>query len=112
MVGQNSDDSIPFYKIDNGVVPSPEYGLEELIDNGSTERLRAFCVDELNRIPAHSFGKAVTILQRINSRIDRLPERKKYVYKIQNFDIETDILDLYWKHIIVNYDSNYIWCFL
>ena len=92
-VGFDSDDAIPFYKIDNGVIPSPEYGIEEILDNGSTERLRAYCVDELNRIPAHSFGKADTILQRINARIDRLPEWKRHVYKLQNFDVETKILD-------------------
>ena len=92
-VGFDPDDTIPFYKIDNGVIPSPEYGLEEIIDSGSTERLRAFCVDELNRIPAHSFGKAVTILQRVNARIDRLPEWKRYTYKLQNFEIDTNILD-------------------
>ena len=49
-VGEDSDDTIPFYKIDNGIIPSPEYGLEEIIDAGSTERLRALCVDELNRM--------------------------------------------------------------
>lgn len=92
-VGIDSDDSIPFYKIDNGVIPSPEYGIGEILDNGSTERFRAFCVDELNRIPAHSYGKAETILERINNRIDRLPEWKRYVYRMQNFDVESEILD-------------------
>ena len=92
-VGFDSDDTIPFYKIDNGVIPSPEYGIDEILDNGSTERLRAFCVDELNRIPAHSFGKAETILERINARIDRLPEWKRHVYKMQNFEVEPEILD-------------------
>ena len=92
-IGFDSDDTIPFYKIDNGIIPSPEYGLEEILDSGSTERLRAFCVDELNKIPAHSFGKAETILQRINARVDRLPEWKRHVYKIQNFDVEPEILD-------------------
>ena len=92
-IGFDSDDTIPFYKIDNGVIPSPEYGIDEILDNGSTERLRAFCVDELNRIPAHSFGKAETILQRVNARIDRLPEWKRHVYKMQNFDVEPEILD-------------------
>lgn len=92
-VGYDSDDTIPLYKIDNGVIPSPEFGINELLDNGSTERLRAFCVDELNRIPAHSFGKAETILERINARLDRLPEWKRYAYKMQNFNVETEILD-------------------
>lgn len=92
-VGIDSDDSIPFYKIDNGVIPSPKYGIGEILDNGSTERFRAFCVDELKRIPAHSYGKAETILERINNRIDRLPEWKRYVYRLQNFDVESEILD-------------------
>ena len=92
-VGVDADDTIPFYRIDNGVIPSPEYGIGEILDNGSTERFRAFCVDELNRIPAHSFGKAETILERINARIDRLPEWKRYVYRMQNFEVETEILD-------------------
>ena len=92
-VGIDSDDTIPFYKIDNGMIPSPEYGLEEILDTGATERLRALCVDELTKIPAHSFGKAITILQNINARIDRLPEWKRYVFVMQNFEIDTDILD-------------------
>lgn len=91
-VGMDSDDTIPLYKIDNGIIPSPEYGIDELLDNGSTERFRAFCVDELNRIAVHSFGKAETILQVVNARIGRLPEWKRHVYKMQNFDVEKDIL--------------------
>lgn len=75
-VGYDSDDTIPFYKIDNGVIPSPEYGIDEILDSGSAERFRAFCVDELNKIAAHSFGKAESILQVVNARIDRLPEWK------------------------------------
>ena len=92
-IGYDSDDTIPFYKIDNGVIPSPEYGIDEILDTGSTERFRAFCVDELNKIAAHSFGKAESILQVVNARIDRLPDWKRYVYKMQNFNVEQDILD-------------------
>ena len=90
-VGYDSDDTIPFYKIDNGVISSPEYGIDEILDNGSTERFRAFCVDELNKIATHSFGRAESILQVVNARIDRLPEWKRYVYKMQNFNVEQDI---------------------
>ena len=92
-VGYDSDDTIPFYKIDNGVIPSPEYGIPELMDTGATERLRAFCVDELRHIAAHSFGKAEIILKSVNARIDRLPEWKRYVFKMHNFEIEQEILD-------------------
>lgn len=91
--GFDSEDTIPFYKIDNGVIPSPEYGLEEILDSGSTERFRAYCVDELQRIAAHSFGKAETILQSINARIDRLPDWKKHVYRMQNFKVEQNVLN-------------------
>jgi len=92
-IGEDSDDTIPFYKIDNGIIPSPEYGLEDIIDAGSTERLRALCVDELNRIPAHSFGKAETILKSINARLDRMPEWKRYIYTLKNFNVEKNILN-------------------
>ena len=63
------------------------------MDTGATERLRAFCVDELRHIAAHSFGKAEIILKSVNARIDRLPEWKRYVFKMQNFEIEQEILD-------------------
>ena len=91
--GYDSDDTIPFYRIDNGVIPSPEYGLKELFDVGATERLRAFCVDELKKIAAHSFGKADIILQSINARLDRMPEWKRHLFKLTNFGIDHDILD-------------------
>lgn len=92
-VGMDSDDTIPFYKIDNGIISSPEYGIENIFDVGATERLRAFCVDELNRIAAHSFGKAETILQSVNHRLDRMPEWKQYTFKLKNFKLDRDIFD-------------------
>ena len=91
-IGADSDDNIPFYKIDNGILPSPDYGLEDYLDAGSGERLRAFCVDELNRIAAHSFGKAETIMNFINSRLERMPEWKQYVFKLKNFKVDEEIL--------------------
>lgn len=92
-VGEDSEDTIPFYKIDNGIISSPDYGLEDILDAGSTERLRALCVDELNRIPAHSFGKAETILESINARLDRMPEWKRYAYSLKNFKVDKEILN-------------------
>lgn len=111
--GMDSDDSIPLYKIDNGVIPSPEYGIDELFDPGSCERLRAFCVDELNKIAAHSFGKASVILEIINNRVDRMPEWKRYNFIEKYFDLykkelggalhlekdDKDILYLYLKSV-------------
>ncbi|MGD9567047.1 MAG: AAA family ATPase [Sedimentibacter sp.] len=91
-VGYDADDIIPFYKIDNGILPSPEVGLETLLDADSAERLRAFCVDELNHIAAHSFGKAETILGNINNRISRMKDWRQHVFKMQNFKVDYDIL--------------------
>lgn len=92
-IGMDSDDMIPFYKIDNGIIVSPEYGVDDIFDPGATERLRAFCVDELNRIAAHSFGKAETILQSIMHRLDRMPEWKRYNFRLKNFEVEAEILE-------------------
>lgn len=91
--GYDTDDVIPFYKIDNGILASPEFGLENLLDTGSPERLRAFCVDELMRIAAHSFGKASAILESVNHRLDRMPEWKRHSYKLKNFEIDEDVLE-------------------
>ncbi len=92
-IGYDCEDTIPLYKIENGILPSPEYGIEALFDPGATERLRAFCVDELNRIAAHSFGKAEAVLQAVNARLDRLPKWKQYTFKMQNFNVDRDVLD-------------------
>lgn len=92
-VGFDSDDTIPLYKIDNGVIPSPQYGLNNLLDVDSAERLRAFCVDELKKIPAHSFVKAAAILNAVNMRLDRLPAWKQSVFGMTNFTVDKAVLD-------------------
>jgi len=94
-IGDDSDDVIPFYKIDNGMIPSPEYGLNNVLYDGpsSTERLRALCIDELNKTAAHSFGKAEIILKSINMRLDRMPEWKRYSYNMRHFNVDREILE-------------------
>lgn len=92
-VGYDVDDAIPLYKIDNGVIPSPNYGIGNLLDPDSAERFRAFCVDELKKIPAHSFSQAKLILNSVNLRLDRLPGWKQALFKMQNFIVDKDILD-------------------
>jgi hypothetical protein len=115
-VGYDNDDSIPFYKIDNGILPSPELGLEAILEKDSAERLRALCVDELNRIASHSFGNASTILANINKRLLRMADWMNHVYKMQNFKVDWDVLSkalyirednskiqyLYLKHVYEN----------
>jgi len=92
-VGYDPDDTIPLYKIDNGVLPSPDYGIENLLDGDAAERFRAFCVDALRIIPAHSFCKALTILNSVNLRLDRLSAWKKNSFVMKNFKVDKAILD-------------------
>lgn len=68
--------------------------------------MRAFCVDELNRIAAHSFGKAKSILKTINARVERLPEWKRYVYRMKNFDIDQEI----WEGALVQKKMIKVFC--
>ena len=91
--GTDNEDTIPLYKIDNGLITSPEYGIEDLMDEDSPERFRAMCVNELNRLNAHSFGKAETVVADINSLLDRMPEWKRYHFTVKDFKIDTDILE-------------------
>lgn len=90
--GFDADDMIPFYKIDNGILPSPDIGIEPYLEPDSGERLRAFCVDELKKIAAHSFGKADIILGNINRRISRMKDWKQHAFKMKNFKVDYDIL--------------------
>ena len=91
-VGYDNDDTIPFYKIDNGILPSPELGLEAILEKDSAERLRALCVDELNKIASHSFANASTVLANINKRLSRMADWMKHEYKMQNFIVDWDVL--------------------
>lgn len=101
--GMDGDDVIPFYKIENGIIPSPEYGIKNFLEPGDPERLRAFCVDELNHIAAHSFGKAETVLSSINHRLDRMPEWKRYTFKLKNFELDQDV---YKKALVLREDGS------
>ena len=106
-IGINDEDVIPFYKIDNGILPSPDFGLEQILPSDSPERLRALCVDELNHIASHSFGKALTILETINRRLDNMPIWKKHHYVMKNFDVDYNILE---KAIHIRKDNdNIVW---
>ena len=93
-VGFDSDDVIPFYKIDNGVLSSPDLGLDNLggYDAGAAQRLRALCVDELRKIAAHSFGKAESILESVNQRLERMTDWMNHVYKMRNFEVDFEVL--------------------
>lgn len=67
-------------------------GLEAILEKDSAERLRALCVDELNKIASHSYGNASTILANINKRLSRMADWMNHVFKLQNFKVDWDVL--------------------
>lgn len=109
-VGTDVYDSIPFYRIDNGILPSPDFGLSDLFPRDSAERLRALCVSELNKIPAHTFASAVSILDSINRKLNAMPVWKRHQYIIRNFSVDRDILS---KALYIKvHNSNDIYLYL
>ncbi|MBO4698647.1 AAA family ATPase [bacterium] len=108
----DKDDIIPFYKIDDGVIPPSTYKLKTILNIDAAERLRALCVDELkNR--SDSFVKAENLLEAINSSIDTKTEKQRWKnFKLNDFNknpevfnkalfcrTENDTLYLYLKEI-------------
>ena len=91
-IGVDSNDSIPFYRIDNGVLPSPELGVPELLGKDSAERLRALCINEINKIAAHTFASAESVLEAINRKLAAMPFWKQHQYVKRNFIVDRDIL--------------------
>jgi len=84
-IGKNPDDQITLAKIDHGMLPSPELGLQALTTKGSSIRFRAYCVDQLKRIAPHNFASAEIILQKVNNNLARLGEWRQFTFKHANF---------------------------
>jgi len=92
-VGNNPDDKITFSKIDHGMLPSPDLGLEAITRKGSTQRFRALCVDQLKRVQSHTFSSAEWMLQRINKYLGYRSEWLQFEFKMPNFERQTEVLD-------------------
>ena len=91
-VGDNIGDEITFKKKDHGVIHSPNIGLEPLYDKDDWRRLRALIVGVLKYETIHSFIDQSTVLERVNHKLQFLPDWKK-----ENFNdahIEYDKVNL------------------
>lgn len=112
-IGDGPDDKITFSKIDHGMMPSPDLGLESLTTPGSAIRFRSLCVNELKKVTTHTFTASEIILNNINRYLSFLNVWRIYEFKKRNFDSyeleiskvivkrkdETDNLHLYLKSI-------------
>lgn len=92
-VGNHQDDNITFARIDHGMLPSPDLGLEPLTTKGSAIRFRALCVRELKRVTTHTFSPTEYILERINRYQDFLPDARNFRFTLRNFESHKATLD-------------------
>ncbi len=76
-VGDDYNDEISFTKVDHGVLPFPDLGLEQLMAKDDWRRLRALLMDELHYEATHSFVSLDSLLENINKRLSHYPEWKK-----------------------------------
>ena len=91
-VGISIDDIITFYQIDNGMLPSPEYGIDALTEADSAERFRALCVDALKWDNKHSFTPAGRILNLVNHRVEMMRDWRKNTYNENYYDADEEFL--------------------
>jgi len=90
--GDDPDDRISFNKIDRGIIPSPELGLEKLNELDSGERLRALCVEKLKKESKHTFIELGRVIHDINRKLSYFPEWKRHQYTERYFEVDEEIL--------------------
>ncbi|EGD46136.1 Exodeoxyribonuclease V [Ruminiclostridium papyrosolvens DSM 2782] len=92
-IGDEPDDTISFSKIDHGIFPSPDFGVEALMDTDDARRLRALLVDALKKTAQHSFVNAKVLLGTINRKLEYMPDWKKAKFTQKYIEVEEDVLD-------------------
>jgi hypothetical protein len=91
-IGNNQDDIISFYQIDNGALPSPEYGVEAMTSADSAERFRALCVDALRWDNTHSFTPHERVLDLANHRVSKMRDWRQNTFEEAYFEVDRDTL--------------------
>jgi len=91
-IGNNQDDVISFYQIDNGVLPSPEYGVTPMTTADSAERFRALCVDALRWDSTHSFTPSDRILNLVNHRVSKMRDWRQNIFNVEYFEVDRKTL--------------------
>jgi len=91
-IGNSQDDVITFYQIDNGALPSPEYGVEKMTDTDSSERFRALCVDALRWDNTHSFTPCERVLDLANHRVSKMRDWRQNTFTDIYFEVDRETL--------------------
>lgn len=92
-IGDDQDDIISFHSIDNGIIPYPDLGLDNLNTKNSAERFRALCVNVLKTETVHSFVSQTKVLFHINNKLSYLPEWKNHQFTPKYFDVDADFIE-------------------
>lgn len=92
-VGNDPDDSIPFSRIDHGILPSPDLGGDNLYEPDDWRRLRALLVDRLKFENKHTFLSSGLLLQDINLRLSYLPEWKRREFTDRYLEVDRKPLE-------------------
>jgi exodeoxyribonuclease V alpha subunit len=90
--GDDPDDLIPFAKIDNGMLPSPELGGDALVDTDGWPRLRALCVECLRHHGQHAFAAAAQVVHDVNERLSFMPEWKRHHFSERYLEVDEEEL--------------------
>jgi len=91
-IGNSQDDVISFYQIDNGALPSPEYGVVPMTVANSAERFRALCVDALRWDNTHSFSPCERILDLVNHRVSKMRDWRQNKFDDIYFEVDSETL--------------------
>lgn len=87
-IGSNPDDQITFSQVDHGMIPSPELGETFSADPDDWRRLRALCVEQLQRANQHTFLPAEQVLDGLNYKLSFLPEWKRAQFTLRHLEVE------------------------
>ncbi len=87
-VGLNVDDQITFNQIDHAVLPSPHLGQSFLLDVDGWQRLRALCVEQLQRQSQHTFMLADVIINGVNRKLGYFPDWKRTEFRIRHLEVD------------------------
>ena len=87
-VGDGPDDQINFSQIDHGIFPSPDLSAEPQLEPDDWQRLRALCVEQLQRANQHTFLPADQVLQGLNYKLSFLPEWKRAQFTLRHLEVE------------------------
>lgn len=91
-VGDDPDDQITFSQIDHGMLPSPDLGEGPDLEPDDWQRLRALCVEQLQRSSQHTFLSAERVLFGINYKLSFMPEWKRTQFTQRHLEVEKDDL--------------------